>query len=348
MNGMKLAVLTGIEKIEVVEASLPSINKDTEVLIQMAVVGICGSDIHYYTQGKIGSMEVEYPFTVGHEGAGIVKEIGSKVTQVKPGDRVAIEPSMSCGECDQCQAGRPHTCRNNLFLGCPGQYPGNLAEYIVVPQGQCLLLKDEQHIDEGALSEPLSIGLYAIKQAALTKDQSVAILGFGPIGLSIFLMAKYIGVEKILVSDKISERLEIAKKMGADWLTNPLSEVVSDKANSDYPEQFDVVFECCGQQSAFNTATEILKPGGKIAIVGIPEFDRWSFRADLARRHEISIINIRRQNQCEHETLEMLASKKISANEMITHRFHLNQIAEAFDLVKNYKDGVMKAFIHFL
>lgn len=344
---MKKSVLTGINKIEIVEELMPEIVKPSDVLIRMSVVGVCGSDIHYYKTGRIGSQVVEYPFTVGHEGAGVVESVGSDVTTVKPGDRVAVEPSIACGECDQCKAGRENTCRNNLFLGCPGQIEGNLAEYLVFPEAQCLKLTDEQSIDDGATSEPLAIGRYAVNQAQLAGKEKIGILGFGPIGMSVMQMAISDGLKDIFVSEKIEARKDIAKKNGAKWLANPLNQSIEEEVQKVVPELFDVVFECCGQQDAMDNAIEIVKPGGKIILIGIPEFDRWSFKADLARRKEITIIHTRRQNNCAHQTLDMLASRKINGSAMITHRFPFSKVNEAFEMVANYKDGVMKAMIDF-
>lgn len=344
---MKKAVLTGIKQMKIVEAPKPVLVNPSDVLIKMAVVGVCGSDIHYYKTGRIGVQVVQYPFTVGHEGAGIVEEVGLAVTTVKPGDRIAVEPSIACGECDQCKAGRPHTCRKNLFLGCPGQIEGNLVEYMIFPESQCLKLEDHQAIDDGATSEPLAIGRYAVNQAALQGHETIGILGFGPIGMSVLQMAKADGLTEFFVSEKIGARGEIAIRNGAKWLTNPLKEDVEARVAEEIPDLLDVVFECCGQQDAMDNALEMLKPGGKLVLVGIPEFDRWSFKADLARRKEISIINIRRQNNCAHHTLEMLAKGEIDGSAMITHRLPFDQVAEAFDMVANYKDGVMKAMIDF-
>ncbi len=147
---------------EMIETPDPKIINDTDVLIKMQRVGVCGSDIHYYATGKIGSQVVKYPFAVGHEGAGTVLEIGSAVKTLQVGDEIAIEPAMPCWECDQCKAGRPHTCRNLKFLGCPGQAEGCLSEYIVMPETSCALLDQGLILDDGALSEPLAIGVYAV------------------------------------------------------------------------------------------------------------------------------------------------------------------------------------------
>lgn len=123
---MKTLALTGIRKMELIDRAVPVLKKSDDVLIRIKSVGVCGSDVHYFNEGKIGSQVVEYPFTVGHECSGIVVATGNSVTRVKVGDLVAIDPSIHCGTCDQCRIGRPHTCRNNRFLGCPGQIEGCL------------------------------------------------------------------------------------------------------------------------------------------------------------------------------------------------------------------------------
>ena len=186
---MKAMVLTGIREIEMQELPMPEIKNENEVLIKMKVVGICGSDIHYYSLGKIGSQIVKYPFPVGHEGAGEVVSIGSAVSRVKPGDRIAIEPAMPCGVCDQCMANRPHTCRKLRFLGCPGQADGCLSEYIVMPETSCFPIGTQMSYTEAAISEPLAIGVYAVNQSIPMKGASIGILGFGPIGMSVILPA---------------------------------------------------------------------------------------------------------------------------------------------------------------
>ena len=192
----------------------------------MTDVGVCGSDVHYYVRGKIGSQVVKYPFTVGHEGSGIVEAVGSAVTRVKPGDPIAVEPATCCHHCDQCLAGREHTCRNLTFLGCPGQVEGCLSEYIVMKEQSCFPLGDKVTLEEGALSEPLAIGVYAVKQSIPMKGVKIGILGCGPIGLSVLLPAIAQGAEKVYVTDKLDYRVELARKAGAAWGGNPLKEDV--------------------------------------------------------------------------------------------------------------------------
>ncbi len=344
---MKAWMLTGIREMEMREVPDPALVNDHDVLIRMERIGVCGSDIHYYVTGRIGSQIVEYPFPVGHEGAGTVVRTGNAVTRVKPGNAIAIEPAMPCGHCDQCRAGRPHTCRNLRFLGCPGQADGCLSEYIVMPESSCFKLENGLTLDDGALSEPLAIGVYAVRQSIPMKDTAVGILGFGPIGMSVLLPARVQGAKTIFVTDKIEERIELALKAGADLACHPDHTDVVAEASKREPNMFDVVFECCGKQEAFEDAINLLKPGGKLMIIGIPEFDYWKIPADVARRKELTITNVRRQNHTLGSTLEMMQKKVFDAHQMITHRFPFDETKKAFDLVAGYEDGVMKAMIDF-
>jgi len=344
---MKSMMLTGIRKMEMIEVPDPKIVHDTDVLIKMERVGVCGSDIHYYTTGKIGSQVVEYPFPVGHEGAGTVAAVGPAVKTVKVGDEIAIEPAMPCWECDQCKAGRPHTCRKLRFLGCPGQADGCLSEYIVMPETSCFKLDGNMILDDGALSEPLAIGVYAVKQSIPMAGASIGVLGFGPIGMSVLLPAKAQGAKSIYVTDKVDARLAMARSLGVNYAGNPNQEDIVKKISDLEPEMLDVVFECCGKQEAFDNAIDLLKPGGKLMIIGIPEFDYWQLSADKGRRKEITFTNVRRQNHALEPTLDMMKNKAFDARQMVTHRYRFDQTKEAFDLVDKYADGVMKAMIEF-
>jgi L-iditol 2-dehydrogenase len=344
---MKSVVLSGIKKMEVVYKPKPDIDEPDQVLIKMERVGVCGSDIHYYTDGKIGSQVVEYPFTVGHEGSGIIEAVGANVTKLKCGDRIAIDPAMPCFECDQCMSGRFHTCRKLKFLGCPGQAEGCLSEYIVMPENSCIPISDNVSFDEAVISEPLAIGYYATKLTGNFKGKTIGIFGFGPIGMSVLLPALAEGVTEVYVTDKINERLSIASKCGATWIGNPDQIDVEKEISAKEPLLLDYVFECCGKQEASDLAIKLLKPGGKLVIIGIPEFDRWSFSADDFRRKEICVQNVRRQNESTHEALDLIASRAVNVLPMVTHHFRLEDTAKAFEMVANYRDGVMKAMICF-
>jgi L-iditol 2-dehydrogenase len=342
---MKSARLTALRKLEICDIPAPELKGDGDVLIKMESAGVCGSDVHYFKTGRIGSQVVEFPFTVGHEGAGTVVRTGKAVSRVKAGDRIAVEPAMPCGKCDQCACGRHHTCRKLRFLGCPGQAEGLFSEYIVMPEDSCFKIPDSMTFEQAALSEPLAIGLYAVKKSGMGKGASIGILGAGPIGLSVLLPALHYGVGKIYVTDKIDARLAAAKKAGAYWTGNPdKADVVKDISSAE-PLLLDYVFECCGQQEAADQAIKLLKPGGKLMIIGIPEFDRWSFVADDFRRKEICVQNVRRQCDCAQAALDLISGGAVNVDIMATHHFKLEKIADAFNLVGDYKDGVIKAMI---
>ncbi len=342
---MKAMKLTGINQMKLFDVPIPEIEHDTDVLIKMTHIGVCGSDIHYYSHGRIGNQIVDYPFTVGHEGAGIIEKAGSKVNRVKPGDRIAIDPAMPCENCDQCLAGRPHTCRRLKFLGCPGQAEGCLSEYIVMPQNSCFPLSDNTSLIEASLSEPLSIGYYGMKLSGINAGVNIGILGAGPIGLSVLESAKSSNCGNIYITDRLEYRLQFAKNKGASWTGNPDKDDVITKINELQPDLLDVVFECCGKQEAINEAISILKPGGKLMIIGIPENSRYSFDVDNMRHKEICIQNVRRQNGVVEQCLELINNSTININDWVTHHFSLSQTKEAFDMVANYHDGVIKAMI---
>ncbi|NQT00415.1 MAG: alcohol dehydrogenase catalytic domain-containing protein [Planctomycetes bacterium] len=342
---MKAVVLTGLNQMELRDVPDPSMQKETDVLLKIEKVGICGSDVHYYETGRIGEQIVEYPFIVGHECSATVKAVGSSVTRVKVGDEVVVEPSAPCHNCQQCAQGRENTCYNVRFLGTPGQGGGSLCEYLVMPEECCFPTNGKISLEQAALCEPLSIGFYAVKRAGLPENADVAILGAGPIGLSCLLNAIVAKTRVCYVTDKIDERVEGAKKGGAAWAGNPDKQDIVKEILQKQPLGIDVIFECAGQQEAIDQAIEMLEPGGKLVIIGSPRTERISLDISKVRRKEIAIINIRRQNECVQPVIDLATSGKINADFMITHRFPLEQTKKAFDLVTGYHDGVIKAMI---
>jgi L-iditol 2-dehydrogenase len=344
---VKAVQLTGIRRMEIAKLPQPRIERDTDVLVRVKVVGVCGSDVHYYVDGKIGSNKVEYPYRVGHECSGIVEQVGKAVNKVKVGDEVVVNPAQNCGQCDQCRMGRENTCRNLRFLGTPGEGPGCLCEYIVMPQRNLFDITGRMTLETAAICEPFTIGVYAVQQSGIKEGSSAAIFGAGPIGLSCMVAAKAAGAERIYVTEKVEARCKAALEHGACWVGNPDEQSVVNGICSQEPQGVDVALECAGQQSTLDEAIEVLRPGGVLAIVGIPRFERVSFRADTIRRKELTILNIRRQNQCDEKAIELITSGRAKIDFMLTHRFTMEQAAEAFDMVEGYRDGVIKAVIEF-
>jgi L-iditol 2-dehydrogenase len=342
---MKAAFLTGIRSLEIREIPEPEPAKSTDVILQIDAVGVCGSDIHYYKMGRIGPQAVEFPLTIGHECAGTVVSAGDAVKTVRVGQRVAVDPLISCGQCDQCLAGRPHTCRNQSFLGCPGQAPGALVEHLALPAKCCFPVPDCMSAAQAAMVEPLSIGLHAQHLAQNWPGATIGILGAGPIGCCVLLACREAGECTTYVIDLLDHRLELARACGADWTGNPNSTNVGSVISQLEPSGLDIVFECAGQQETLDLALELLKPGGTLLVVGIPEVDRISFDIHLLRRKELSLKNVRRQNNCIEPAISLISSCEVNVDPLITHRFPLTEAKKALDLLVNYSDGLMKAII---
>ena len=324
----------------------PQLTGPRDVLLRIDAVGVCGSDVHYYKTGRIGTAVVEYPFVMGHECAGTVQQVGPEVQGLKAGQRVAVDPLVACGHCDQCRDGRLNTCRNQLFLGNPGELSGALAEYVVLPQNCCYPIPESMTAGQAAMVEPLSIGVHAQRLSQMEAGATIAILGSGPIGLSVLLACRAAANCTAYMTDLIDDRLMMAAQLGARWTGNPRQGNVVKAIGDAEPTGVDVVFECAGEQETLDQAVELLKPGGTLVIVGIPEVDDISFAAHTLRRKELTIKNVRRQNHCMASAINLVSTGKINVNPLMTHHFPLREAGAAFDLVSGYRDGVIKAIIH--
>jgi L-iditol 2-dehydrogenase len=329
---------------EVRQDPKPHLEGPRDVLLKIDTLGVCGSDVHYYTQGKIGPTAAPFPLLLGHELAATVLEAGPEVTTLRPGQRVAVDPLIACGKCDQCLSGRKHTCRDQKFLGSAGQ-PGALVEYLVMPAACCSPVPDNLNDDEAAVVEPLSIGVYAAQLGKIPHGSKVGIVGSGPIGLCTLLAIKAETEATVYVTDLVDARLAVARTCGAAWTGNPHKEDVRAAIQKLEPLGLDVVFECAGEQEAIDQGIDLLKPGGTLLIVGIPEVDRISFNINLIRRNELRIFNVRRQNECVERAIELIASGRVNVGPLVTHHFTLEETGRAFEVVSSRSDGVVKAII---
>ena len=214
-----------------------------------------------------------------------------------------------------------------------------------MPESSCFAIPDGMTLEEAAVSEPLAIGIYGVKKSIPMKGARIGILGAGPIGLSVLVPARVQGAERIYVTDRVDERLGFARRAGATWAGNPDGEDVVKRILDFEAGGLDVVFECCGKQEALDQAMDLLEPGGKVMVIGIPEADRVSFGVDDMRRKEVSIQNVRRQVDCVEEALDAIRRRTYDVGFMVTHRFPLERASEAFEVVAGYRDGVLKAMI---
>lgn len=342
---MKVACFTALRRIELIDAPEPELQRPGDVLLRIERVGICGSDVHYYLDGRIGNQVLHYPATLGHECSGTVLETGAAVEKLKVGDRVAVDPAFSCGTCDQCLSGRAHTCRHLRFMGNPGEAPGAMAERCVVPAACCTAIPASMSLDEAMLVEPLSIGLHAVRLSQLAAGMKIAIFGAGPIGLSVLLSAKATSACTAVVTDLLDERLAVARRCGADTVDSARqSDAVAVIAHAE-PQGLDLVFECSGDPVCVEQGQSLLRPGGALMLVGIPPVDAVTFDPHRMRRNELRFQAVRRQNDCVAPAIQLIADRRLDPSPLLTHRFPLGEISAAFELVAGYRDGVIKAVV---
>jgi len=340
---MKAAFLTGLRQVQVQDIPEPVLSDNQSVILKTRIAGICGSDLHYFISETVGGEKVPYPCLVGHECSAEVVEAGAKVRGFRAGDLVTVEPSISCGVCDQCLEGRFNTCRKIKFLGHPGELSGCFTEYFVMPEKNLFRLAEKVSLEEAMLAEPLSIALHAYNLAHLKRSSMVAVLGTGPLGLSLIILLKMNGFGSIFATDRSDARVEAALKAGASWAANVEQEEVVDEIMSRQPLGLEAVFEVSGDQEAIDQAAELVRPGGKIIQVGIPLADRISYMITRLRRKEITLINARRQNKCLEKALKLIQQKKIDVCWLLTHRFKLKDAQQAFTTAADRLDGVLKA-----
>ncbi len=341
---MREARFTGLRKIDVVDVAEPAIQNPDDVKIRIDRVGICGSDVHYFVHGRIANRVVNYPATLGHECAGTVVEAGAKAG-LAPGTRVAVDPALTCGQCDQCRKGRSNTCRHIQFLGTPQEAPGAVADFRVLPARNCLPIPDSLSLDDAALIEPLSVGLHSVRLGELKSGQRIAIFGCGPIGLGVLLCARS-QVESITTyaTDLLPQRLAVAQACGADW-TGVAHESVVERILEKEPLGLDCVLECSGDPVCVDQAMRILTPGGRLIMVGIPPAPQLTFDVHRMRTSELTFRNVRRQEGCMVPAIRMLADGSVKAAPLVTHHFPLEKIELAFEMVAAYQDGVIKAML---
>lgn len=337
---MKVAVLEKIKRISIEEREIPK-PKEDEVLVRIKSVGVCGSDIHYYNEGKIGSFVVEKPLILGHECAGEVVEVGSKVKTLKVGDRVALEPGIPCRRCLYCKTGRYNLCPDVVFMATP-PIDGAFAEYVVHPEDFTFKLPDDISFDEGALIEPLSVGIYSAERAMIRPGDTVLIFGAGPIGLVTLQAVKAYGAEQVFIVDINDFRLSKAKELGADLIINSKSEKMEDYIKVGV----DVVFEASGNSSVISQTTKFAKRGGKVVFIGLASDDYIGININEVSSKELDLLGIFRYANVYKKSIDLLAKGKIDLKTLITHHFSLEKTQEALEFADKNKDKCIKVIVN--
>lgn len=326
------------------EIELPE-PKEDEVQVRIEYCGICGSDVHYYQYGKIGEYVVEGKFTLGHEVAGVVSKTGEHVKHLKVGDRVALEPGIPCGKCEFCKKGKYNLCPDVLFFATP-PIQGALQNYVTHPADMCFLLPGNVSTEEGALVEPLCVGIHACQQGNVSLGKTVVILGAGCIGLVTLLAAKAAGTSKVILVDLYEKRLEYAKKLGADGTINAKEENVIEEVrwllNSDGA---DVVIETAGVERTIYQTSFLTKKGGTIVLVGMAVESDLTYNFAQVMSKELEIKSVFRYRNLYPMAIDSIAAGKINVKQIVTHRFAFEDVKKGFDTVIADAQNVIKGII---
>ena len=316
-----------------------------EVLLQVASVGVCGSDVHYYLHGRIGTQIVTEPIIMGHEFSARVAGLGPGVVDLAIGQLVTIEPGISCGRCEPCLQGHPNLCPNVRFCGTP-PIDGVFAEYTVMPAENCFPLPEGFGPIEGAMLEPLGIAIHTVDLAHLQAGQTVAVLGGGPIGLLIAAVAKAAGASEIFMTEPLAHRRQFALEYVADAVLNPDDiNVVAEIKGLTGGRGVDVAFEAAGESDTPQQAAAVARIGGKVIVAGIPTDETMNMNASTVRHKGLTIKIVRRMKHTYPRAIRLVQTGMVNVKPLATHHFPLERIDEAFQMVADYRDGVLRAMI---
>jgi L-iditol 2-dehydrogenase len=341
---MKAAYMDQINSMKFREEEIP-VPKENQVIVKIEYCGICGSDVHYYEKGRIGDFVVNGDFVLGHEVAGTVAMLGENVTSLNIGDKVALEPGYTCGKCEFCKSGRYNLCPDVIFFATP-PVQGALQEYVAHPDDMCFKLPDKVSTKEGALVEPLAVGLHAVKQGNVGLGDSVIILGSGCIGLTTLLAAKASGAAKVVIADLYQKRLDLAKKMGATYTINVREENIEKKIEEIFNGQgADIVFETAGAVPTIKQTPFFTKRGGTIVLVGLAAQSDIDYNFSQIMQKELTIKSVFRYRNLYPLAIAAIASGAIDIKQIVTHEFAFEDAKLAFDTVVKHAQDVIKGII---
>ena len=341
----KTFYMTGIEKIELGEAPMPKMGPD-DVLIKVQSVGVCGSDLHYYRSGAIGDFKVEFPFVLGHEAAGIVEDVGENVTTLKKGERVCMEPGVPCMKCEECLSGHYNLCKDVRFWATP-PYDGVLSEYVAHPAAFTFKIPDNMSFTEGALVEPLAIGLHACNMGGVKLGQTVAIMGAGCIGLVTLLAAKAYGATRIIVGDVLDKRLDKARELGAIAVNTKEEDFVAKVMELTEGRGADVCIDCAGFSATVDSCLSCAKPAGVVIIVGLGQDRVDGFNTSIMSTKELTVKSIFRYRNLYPTAINAIADGRIDVESIVSHRFTFDDTINAFATCHRDIRNVVKGVIEY-
>lgn len=318
---MKSVRLHAVGDLQIHEEAVPVPGRG-EKLVRVKAVGVCGSDLHWFSEAGIGDAQLKHPLVLGHEFAG----------KTEDGQRVAVDPALPCGHCEFCLQGNPNLCSSLIFAG-HGENDGALQEWLAWGAESLHPLPDSLTFADGAMLEPLGVAIHSVDLAKLKSGMTVGVFGCGPIGLLIIQLVRRMGATNIIATDALAHRVDAAKSLGAShaFLAEDTRELDEIRAAT-RERGMDVVFEAAGEQAAVDAALAAVLPGGKVILVGIPGNDQTSFNAGTARRKGLTIKMVRRMKHTYPRAIDLVARGLVDVRSLVTHRFPLDQTVNAFQV----------------
>jgi L-iditol 2-dehydrogenase len=314
-----------------------------EVQVRIEAVGVCGSDLHAYTEGAVGSTPNVYPMLLGHEPAGRIVKTGAGVTGLAAGDRGALEPALYCYHCEFCLSGHHNVCANIRFLSNPN-HPGFFRELINLPVANFRPIPAGMSFNEAALAEPLAIAQHSLRLASIGAGETVAVIGAGPIGLLTIAALRSAKAGRVWAVEPLAHRRELARGIGADVVIEPgeaIREILSDTGQ----RGVDCAIDCAAGEDTTSQAIQLARNAGRVALTGIHSTPMVSMDGSAMRRKELTIFNVRRSNHETEEALELLRAHAEWFAPLLTHTREIESIDEAFAIASQYRDGVGKMIV---
>jgi L-iditol 2-dehydrogenase len=325
---MWASVLESANQVSLRQVPVPAVGPN-QVLVQVAAVGVCGSDVHYYLHGRIGDFIVKQPMILGHEASGTIVEVGANVPAGRVGQRVSIEPQHICRVCAQCKAGRYNLCEHIEFYATP-PIDGAFAEYAVIDADFAYPIPDSMSWDAAALCEPLSVGIWSNKKAGTQPGSRILIAGGGPIGIILAQTAKAFGAAEVIISEPQAGRRELALKLGADTVVDPREVDLSDPA-----WRVDAFIEAAGSDAALVQGIGAVRGNGRVVLVGMsPSPDQTLPTATIAAR-ELVVTGIFRYAHTWPTAIGLINEGKVNMDALVTGHFGLDQVVEALESPRN-------------
>lgn len=339
---MKAAELIAPRTFQLAEMSIEDPGPG-EVQIEIEAVGVCGSDLHAFSEGAVGSTPNVYPMVLGHEPSGTIVQVGSGVTGLAVGDRGALEPALYCYHCEFCLTGHHNVCANIRFLSNP-HHPGFFRERVNLPASNFAPIPSGMSFAEAALAEPLAIALHSLSLASIRADEHVAVIGAGPIGLLTIAALRASNAARIWAIEPLEHRRELALSVGAHIAVEPESaaqEILRDTGG----RGVDCAIDCAAGEHTTDQAVHMTRNAGRVALTGIHSTPFVSLDGSAMRRKELTIYNVRRSNHETHDALELLRLHPEWFSPVLTHTRQMDRIDEAFTIASQYLDGVGKMIV---